>query len=91
MTSLDGIANILDSCDGMCQKRGFSSLFGVVFVIVYVTGKVIDYHVMLKHCAACQYWEKRDKKSDEYRAWKEKHPCDKFYRKFSSNGTVWNF
>ena len=50
-TSSYGIADILVSCDGTWQKR-FSSLFGVVFVIAYVTGKVIHYHIMSKHCAA---------------------------------------
>ena len=46
---------ILVSCDGTWQKRGFTSLFGAVFVISYETGKVLDYHVMSKHCAGCRY------------------------------------
>ena len=74
--SSDGIADILVSVDGTWQKRGFSSLFGVVFVIAYITGKVIDYRVMSKHCIACQLWETRDHTSAEYQAWKETHVCD---------------
>ena len=71
----NGTADILVSCDGTWHKRGFSSLFGV-FVIAFVTGKVIDYHFMSKHCAACQHWESRDKNSAEYRAWKKEYACD---------------
>ena len=74
--SPDGIADILVNCDGTWQKRGFSSLFGVVFVIAYMTGKVIDYHVMSKHCTACQCWENQDRSSDEYKTWKKGHVCD---------------
>ena len=75
-TSDDDIVDIVISCDGTWQKRGFSSLFGVVFIIAHLTGKVIDYHVMSKHCSACQHWETRDKHSDEYKRWKEDHECD---------------
>lgn len=33
------------------QRRGFSSLFGVTFVIEH---EVLDYEVMSKFCAACK-------------------------------------
>ena len=72
-TSEDEVIDVLISCDGTWQKRGFSSLFGAVFVISHVTGKVIDYHVMSKVCAGCQYWESRDHSSPEYLEWKEDH------------------
>ena len=75
-TSGDDIADILVSCDGNWQKRGFSSLYGIVFVISYLSGKVIDYQILSKHCAGCQYWDSQDKTSTEYRAWKEKHACE---------------
>lgn len=42
------IADILISCDGTWQKRGFTSLYGAVFVIAHETGKVVDYTVMSK-------------------------------------------
>ena len=35
--SEDEIVDVLVSCDGTWQKRGFSSLFGVVFVIAHIT------------------------------------------------------
>ena len=49
----DQIINILISCDGTWQKRGFSSIFGVVFVIAYETGEVMDYTLLSKHCSVC--------------------------------------
>ena len=49
----DLICNIAVSCDGTWQKRGYSSLNGVVSVIKVETGKVIDYRVLTKKCAQC--------------------------------------
>ena len=72
----DDVADIVVSCDGTWQKRGLSSLFGAVFIIAHETGKVIDYIVKSKHCAGCQYWEKRDHSSDAFKSWKETHECD---------------
>ena len=66
---------VVISCDGTWQKRGFSSLFGVVFVIAYESGKVIDYAVLSKHCTGCRKWENKDQSTSEYLAWKEKHVC----------------
>ena len=70
------VIDILVSCDGTWQKRGFTSLFGAVFIIAYETGKVIDYIVLSKYCAGCSLWEKQDKLSDEYKDWKTSHECD---------------
>ena len=58
--------DILVSCNGMWQKRGFSSLFGVVFIIAYETGKVVAYAVLSKHCSGCKKWENQDKMQPEY-------------------------
>jgi hypothetical protein len=63
------------SCDGTWQKRGFSSLFGAVFIIAYETGKVIDFTVLSKHCAGCKQWEDRSKTTQAYTDWKETHIC----------------
>ena len=40
--SSDEVVDVLVSCDGTWQKRGYSSLFGAVFIIAHTTGKVID-------------------------------------------------
>ena len=58
------------------KKRGFTSLFGAVFIIAFETGKVVDNKVFSKHCAGCNYWEKREKSLDEYVHWKCNHKCD---------------
>ena len=39
--------------DGTWQKRGFLSLFGIVHVIEFNTGKVLDYKVFSKCCNEC--------------------------------------
>ena len=74
-SSGDEVIDILVSCDGTWQKRGFSSLFGAVFVIAYETGKVVDYIALSKHCAGCKLWDDRDKSSTEYAKWKANHDC----------------
>ena len=53
-TSPEETIDILISCDGTWQKRGFSSLFGAVFIIAYETGKVLDYIVLSTHCTGCK-------------------------------------
>ena len=73
--SQDQVIDIIISCDGTWQKWGFSSLFGVVFIIAYETGKVIDYTVLSKHCSGCKKWERKDQTTTEYHTWKEQHDC----------------
>ena len=70
------VIDVLVSCDGTWQRRGFSSLFGAVFIIAYETGKVMDYVVKSKFCKACKHWEKQDKTTEEYRAWQESHAAE---------------
>ena len=78
------IADILISCDGTWQKRGYTSLYGVAFVIGFETGKVLDYHVMSKHCPGCRQWEAKDQTTADYMEWKESHKCKQNY--FGSSG-----
>ena len=52
--SSEDVIDILVSCNGTWQKRGFLSLFGAVFVIAYETGKVMDFIVLSKHCSGCK-------------------------------------
>ena len=75
VSSSEEVLNILVSCNGTWQKRRFSSLFGAVFIIVYETGKVVDYCILAKHCAGCKQWEEQDKTTWEYAEWKENHIC----------------
>ena len=73
--SQNQVIDIIISCDGTWQKRGFSSLFGVVSIIAYETGKVNDYTVLSKHCSGCKKWECKDQTTTEYHTWKEQHDC----------------
>ena len=61
------------SSDGTWQRRGFSSLFGITFVIEYETKKVLDYEVMSKFCAVCKKWKDYDQESEEFKTWQEEH------------------
>ena len=75
----DNEVEILVSCDGTWQKRGFTSLYGAVFVIAHETRKVLDYEVMSKVCAGCRRWEGKDMNTREYDEWKSTHICASNY------------
>ena len=68
--------------DGTWMERGFSSLYGVVFVVTWQTGQVVDYCVLSKHCAKCKHWKAKRRRGaisqEEYAAWKSDHQpeCD---------------
>ena len=70
----DEVVNIMISADGTWQRRGFSSLNGVVTIIANNIGKCIDYRVKTKNCNSCKYWEKKKgtKKYDDYH---DRHNC----------------
>ncbi|XP_025263572.1 uncharacterized protein LOC112637650 [Camponotus floridanus] len=57
------------SGDGLWRKRGFSSLFGFVSLIGWLTGKVVDVVVKSKYC---EFWEKQ-KDTEKYKEWIETH------------------
>lgn len=60
------------SSDGSWRKSGFSSLFGLVTLIGWHTGKVIDIIVKFKYCKACEFWAKEEG-TKEYEEWAENH------------------
>ena len=62
------------SVDGSWQKRGYSSLNGVVAVVAHKNKKVIDTYVMSKFCKSCEIWNKK-KNSLKFDEWKLKHIC----------------
>ena len=71
---INDVAQCRVSLDGTWQKRGYSSLNGVVTVIATDSGKCIDTDVLSKHCNSCKIWE-REKDSPQYDEWKESHDC----------------
>ncbi|XP_071579340.1 uncharacterized protein [Temnothorax nylanderi] len=60
------------SGDGTWRKRGFLSLYGLVSLIGWFTGKVIDICVKSKYCKACEFWNKKTD-TEEYAEWLETH------------------
>ncbi|KAE8746814.1 hypothetical protein FOCC_FOCC006449 [Frankliniella occidentalis] len=70
-----GKQNITVSGDGSWQKRGFSSLFGVVTLIGLLSGKVIDFLVLSLICKICDAY-KGEKSGPEYEEWLEEHSSE---------------
>ena len=44
----DDVIDVTVSSDNMWQRKGFSSLFGITFIIEHETKKVLDYEVMCR-------------------------------------------
>jgi len=65
-------SGITVSGDGTWRKRGFSSLYGLVSLIGWHTGKVVDFIVKSKYCKACEYWKKKED-TEEYAEWSENY------------------
>lgn len=70
------VADIGVSVDGTWQRRGYSSLNGVVTAISVDTGKIVDCEPMTRFCNSCAINEKR-KTIDPvaYESWKASHCC----------------
>jgi len=60
------------SGDGSWRKRGFSSLYGIVSLIGWHTGKVLDVTVKSKFCKICESWASKEG-TTEYDEWKLNH------------------
>ena len=82
---LDEVVDVVVTVDGTWQKRGRTSLFGIVVAIAWKTGQVLAWEVLSKHCMACKLRESMD--LEEYEGWYEGHKeeCECNY-KGSSNG-----
>jgi hypothetical protein len=65
--------------DGTWQKRGHSSLMGVVTAVSPDNGKVIDHEVLSKVCKGCEKMRKKDPNSPDYLTWKAEHICSITY------------
>ena len=77
------------SCDGTWQRRGFSSLNGVVAAISMKTGKILDIEAMSRACKACNLKEHLKKEDPlAYANWKETHVCNFNYRGSAGNMEV---
>lgn len=65
----DKVTDTAVTCDGTWQKRGHSSLHGVVTVLSSETGKVLDYEPLSRYCHACS--NKKDMSAEEKEAHRE--------------------
>ena len=72
----DTVIDTTVSCDGSWQKRGYSSLNGIVTVISMDNGKILDIQLMTQTCKSCLLHEKL-KTSDpkRFEEWKVTHVC----------------
>ena len=74
------------SCDGSWQRRGYSSLNGVVTAISMTNGKVLDIERMSRACKACLLKETLKLNNPvAYDEWKNNHIC-----KYNYKGTAGN-
>ena len=48
----DQVLDTTVTCDGTLARRGFQSLYGIVVVVSWKSGKVLDVKVLSKHCQA---------------------------------------
>ena len=60
------------TCDGIWSKRGFTATYGVVAVISWDTGQVLDLVIKSKRCFSCSR-QTLDEDSPEYTEWWETH------------------
>ena len=66
------ILDVAVTCDGTWSKRGFTATYGVVVVISWLTGQVLDYEVLSKRCKVCSL-KKQKVSSEEFVEWFEQH------------------
>ena len=62
------VLDVCVTCDGTWSKRGFTALYGVVVVVSWDSGQVLDCELVSKYCPESTAYDKLSKDSDE--------PCD---------------
>ena len=67
-------ADVGVSVDGTWQRKGYSSMNGVITAISVDNGKVLDTAILTKNCKACV--RMRSAEPETYQAWYEKHQSD---------------
>lgn len=68
----DGPLDVTVSADGTWATHGFTSLYGLVFVISQDTGEILDLTLLSRHCPTCNYHH-RILDDDEFARWKDQH------------------
>ncbi len=85
--NLDEVIDVIIVVDGTWQKRGHTSLYGVIVVTAWLTGQVLAIEVLSKYCQECKM-KKASMIGVDFEAWhadhEEKEKCD-INHKGSSN------
>ena len=82
----DPIVDTAISCDGTWQRRGYSSLNGIVTIISMENGKVLDVEPMTRICKPCKLKENiKSSSPDQYAVWKAQHVCSADYHGSAPN------
>ena len=55
----DEVIDVTVTCDGSWSRRGFTAAYGVVAVLAWETGQVLDVTVLSKSCKVCKEAEHR--------------------------------
>ena len=69
----DQVLDITVTCDGTLVRRGFQSLYGIVLLVSWKSGKVLDVEVLSKYCQACATHHEMNTSSEEILDWWEGH------------------
>ena len=79
--SSSSIIDTAVSVNGSWQRRGFSSLNGVVTAISMDTGKIFDSEPMSRSCKTCSLKLKlKERNPNAFETWKSSHLCKLSYR-----------
>ena len=79
------ITNVPVSVDGTWQKRGFSSLNGVVTAISVDSGKILDTEIMSRKCKGCVMGDCKINDPIRYEDWHASHDCGLNYKGSAPN------
>ena len=67
----DDVVDVTVTCDGTWSRRGFVAAYGVVAVLSWETGQVLDVVVLSKSCKVCKEAElSMGSESQEFLEWK---------------------
>ena len=79
-------ADVGVSVDATWQRKGFTSMNGVVTAISVDSGKVLDVSILSKSCKGCVRMKPVEKSDQErYKLWKASHKCSLNYTGSSPN------
>ena len=68
------LLDIAVTCDGTWSKRGLTATHGVVVVIAWESGQVLDFEIKTKRCSVCaRQKEKLVEDSEEFEEWWDGH------------------